>query len=78
MEAQGLFNALVAKREKIHPPVPLLFSLFSKNARGKKKVSASPLEAELLNVTFSYEVELKCSPRGDEGGKIQMRRQRLG
>lgn len=35
----------------------------------RKKVCTSPLQAELLNVTFSYEGELKCSPRGDEEKK---------
>lgn len=41
------------------------------NKGEKKKVFTSPLEAELLNVTFSYEGELKCSPRGDEEKKTE-------
>lgn len=48
------------------PPPP--FSKKKIKAK-RKKVCTSPLEAELLNVTFSYEGELKCSPRGDEEKK---------
>lgn len=47
----------------------LFFTMENKGK--KKKVFTSPLEAELLNVTFSYEGELKCSPRGDEEKKTE-------
>lgn len=46
-----------------------IFKIENKGKKKKKKVCTSPLEAELLNVTFSYEGELKCSPRGDEEKK---------